>query len=49
MIYVSQNLYNIKTAANIIGCFGLGGVVENVRTKFVRLALNKGLFIPDLR
>ena len=29
--------------------FDLGGVVENIRTKFVRLALNKDLFIPDLK
>ena len=30
-------------------CSNVGGIVEDIRTKFMNLALNKGLCIPDLR
>ena len=30
-------------------CSDRGGVVEDIRTKFVNLALNENIYIPDLR
>ncbi|MCK5085612.1 hypothetical protein KAK05_02775 [Candidatus Parcubacteria bacterium] len=50
-----NNLINFYPVGNIKNnrlnkrLFELGGVVEDIRTKFMNLALDKDIFIPDLK
>ena len=45
---ISNFINEYNKTANISGFIEMGGVMEDIRTKFVSFALDKGLFIPDL-
>lgn len=49
LYYSSNPQFEYKNKHSDKRLFELSGAVENIRTKFMNLALNKNIFISDLR